>query len=128
MRLTVHDERRLFNQQTHAYAEYRAFSRLADRADPIDEVAVMLTRGPADEAHPDGPVVCRVAVTLRSGEGAAAQAVAGHAYAAIDGAVSLVRQIPLPAPGRRRRAARTRTRETRTPLALAAPPAAGVSD
>jgi hypothetical protein len=97
MRLTILDERQDFTRQTHAYAEYRAFSGLADREAPIEEVTVTLARREADEADTRDFVVCTIAVTLGTGEGAAVRAVAGHAYAAIDNAVSLIRQVPLPA-------------------------------
>lgn len=96
MRLTIHDEREDFTRQTHAYAEYRAFSGLADREAPIEDVTVTLARRGGGEAD-IGSVVCTIAVTLGTGEGAAVRAVAGHAYAAIDNAVSLMRQVPLPA-------------------------------
>ena len=97
MRLTILDERQDFTRQTHAYAEYRAFSGLADREAPIEDVTVTLARRGADAADTGDAVVCTVAVTLGTGEGAAVRAVAGHAYAAIDNAVSLMRQVPLPA-------------------------------
>ena len=97
MRLTILDEPQDFTRQTHAYAEYRAFSGLADREAPIEDVTVTLARREADEADTGDSVVCTIAVTLGTGEGAAVRAVAGHAYAAIDNAVSLIRHVPLPA-------------------------------
>ena len=97
MRLTILDERQDFTRQTHAYAEYRAFSGLADREAPIEDVTVTLARREADAAGTGDSVVCTIAVTLGTGEGAAVRAVAGHPYAAIDNAVSLIRHVPLPA-------------------------------
>ena len=97
MRLTILDERQDFTRQTHAYAEYRAFSGLADREAPIEDVTVTLARRGAADADTGDSVVCTIAVTLGTGEGAAVRAVAGHAYAAIDNAVSLMRHVPLPA-------------------------------
>jgi hypothetical protein len=97
MRLTILDERQDFTRQTHAYAEYRAFSGLADRETPIEDVTVTLARREAAETATGDAVVCTIAVTLGTGEGAAVRAVAGHAYAAIDNAVSLIRHVPLPA-------------------------------
>lgn len=99
MRLTILDERQDFTRQTHAYAEYRAFAGLADREAPIEDVTVTLARRAGDEADTGGSVACTIAVTLGTGEGAAVRAIAGHAYAAIDNAVSLIRHVPLPAGG-----------------------------
>jgi ribosome-associated translation inhibitor RaiA len=94
MRLIVEDEAKQFDQQTHAYAEYRAFSSLVGTNGSIESVTLTLTRRSADAAEDDGRVVCTIAVRLTSGEVAEARAVARHAYAAIDRAVSLVRRTP----------------------------------
>jgi hypothetical protein len=90
MRVTVRDQRHQFNPQTHAYAEYRAFSGLIGYDSPLD-VTVSLTRGPA-RGREDGRVVCTIAVTLASGETAEVRAVARHPHAAIDKAVSLLQE------------------------------------
>lgn len=93
MRLSVRDERHQFNQQTHAYAEYRAFSSLVHADFPVDDVTVTLTRGPGnDEADHEGRIACTIAVRMASGDVVEARAVARHAYAAIDRAVSLIRR------------------------------------
>lgn len=91
MRLTIRDESRHFDQQTHAYAEYRAFSTLAGHDRRFDEVTVDLTG--AEDGRPERRVVCRIAVTMRSGEAAEFRAAARHPYAAIDRALALVRGI-----------------------------------
>ena len=57
-------------------------------------MTITLARGPADGSEDDGTVVCTIAITMASGEVAEAQAVAAHAYAAIDRAVSLIRHTP----------------------------------
>lgn len=103
MRLIVRDERNQFNQQTHAYAEYRAFSSLVGHDDPVSNVTVTLTRAPGGGCDDDTTVVCTIAVRMASGEVTEVQAVARHAYAAIDRAVSLIRRTqsaPGGAPGR----------------------------
>ena len=109
MRLTVRDERRQFNRQTHAYAEYRAFSGSLGTGVPVEEVTVTLIRRSAnDAARDEGRVVCTIAVTVASGDVVEARAVARHAYAAIDRAVSVIRHKPIVAartPPRTRRAA-----------------------
>lgn len=95
MRLIVLDERSAFDQQTHAYAEYKAFSTMAGHDADVAEITVMLAR-PArdDDGRGDGGVVCAMTVRMTSGEFEQARAVARHAYAAIDEAVSLIRQRP----------------------------------
>jgi ribosome-associated translation inhibitor RaiA len=98
MQLIVKDERGDFGPQTHAYAEYRAFSGLVICDGPAEAVTVTLARRAADAAEDEGTVVCTIRAEMASGEVVKARAVARHAYAAIDGAVSLVRQ------GRRARA------------------------
>jgi hypothetical protein len=104
MRLTVRDDCNQFNQQTHAYAEYRAFSRIVANDLPADEVLVSLASEPAaDVEGNDASVVCRIVVTMQSGEVAEASATAAHAYAAIDRAVSLIRPGRAPRDGLRHR-------------------------
>ncbi len=100
MRLIVRDKHKQFNRQTHAYAEYRAFSSLVGSERRVSDVTVTLTRGPVDGTEDDGTVVCTIAITMASDEVAEVQAVAPHAYAAIDRAVSLIRHTPLAADGR----------------------------
>lgn len=93
MRLVVRDERNEFNRQTHAYAEYRVFSSLADVAPPVEDVIVTLARCRRDERDGEsGQAVCTIAIRTGSGELAAAEAVAGHVHAAIDRAASLIRR------------------------------------
>jgi hypothetical protein len=90
MRLTIRDDHHQFDRQTHAYAEYRAFSSLVGTGGAVEQVTVSLARrpdGPARDSH----VACTVAVRLASGEVASVRAADRHAYAAIDRAVSLVR-------------------------------------
>jgi hypothetical protein len=106
MQLIVRDEHKQFNQQTHAYAEYRAFSSLVGNDSPVRDVMVTLTRGPADGSDDDAMVVCTIAVRTMSGDVTDVQAVGRHAYAAIDRAVSRIRQAQLTASGTQ---ARTRT-------------------
>ncbi len=94
MRLTVEDDARQFDQQTHAYAEYRAFASLVGTDGSIEDVTLTLTRRSADVPEGDEEVVCTIAVRLGSGQVAEARAVERHAYAAIDRAVSLIRRTP----------------------------------
>jgi hypothetical protein len=91
MRLIVRDERNQFNLQTRAYAECRAFSSLVGNEGPVGDVTVTLTRGPADSCDDDAMVICTIAA-VAPGEVTEVQAVGRHAYAAIDRAVSLIRQ------------------------------------
>ena len=109
MALIVHDERKQFDQQTRAYAEYRAFSSLVGSDGPVGDVTVTLTRGPADGSDADATVVCTITVTTASGEVTEVQAVARHACAAIDRAGSLIRQTQPTASG-----TQTRTRTAAT--------------
>jgi hypothetical protein len=97
MRLIVVDEHKHFSQQTHAYAEYRAFSGLAGTDDRARAITITLER--RDVADAEGSVVCTVAVTTSAGEGAEVRAIGRHACAAIDRAVSLIRHRPTRAPG-----------------------------
>jgi hypothetical protein len=99
MRLIVQDQRRRFDQQTHAYAEYRAFSNLVGNERSVADVTVTLAREPADGSDDDAMVVCTIAVRIKSGDVTEVQGVARHAYAAIDKAASLIRQIQLTASG-----------------------------
>lgn len=109
MRLTVRDERKQFTRQTHAYAEYRAFSRLAGADPPVEDVTVTLARsapdGNGDEEDgrddEDEGIVCTIAIRTGTGEIAEARAVARHACAAIDRAASLIRLAPTAAVGAR---------------------------
>jgi hypothetical protein len=52
-----------------------------------------------DAADEEGSIVCTVAVTTGAGEAAEVRALGRHAYAAIDRAVSLIRQSHQLAPG-----------------------------
>jgi ribosome-associated translation inhibitor RaiA len=98
MRLIVEDDAKQFDQQTRAYAEYRAFSSLMGDDDSIEDVTLTLARRSAEASKDDGRVACTIAVRLGSGAVAKARAVARHAYAAIDRAVSLVRRsLPIAA-------------------------------
>jgi hypothetical protein len=99
MRLFVNNQRSQFDQQTCAYAEYRAFSSLVGTMEPVADVRITLTRRPAYGACQDGRIVCSIAVTMASGRATRAQAVSHHAYSAIDAAVSLVRTT-VPTTGR----------------------------
>jgi hypothetical protein len=92
MRPIVRDEHKQFSPQTRAYAEYRAFSSLVGSEAPVRDVTVTLARAPAEGSDDDGMAVCTVAVRIASGEVTEVQAVARHPYAAIDQAVSLIRQ------------------------------------
>ena len=101
MRLTIRDEPGHFDQQTHAYAEFRAFSSIIGSEVPVEDVTLTLSRGPAgdDDDDDDERVVCTIAVTMTSGAVAEARAVACPACAAIDRAVTLLRRIQSPATG-----------------------------
>jgi|GEM_PF-4584544 len=90
MRLIVVDEHHHFSQQTHAYAEYRAFSGLAGTDDRARAVTVTLERRHAADA--EGSVICTVTVMTGGGEAREVRAIGQHACAAIDRAVSLIRQ------------------------------------
>jgi hypothetical protein len=90
MQLTIRDVNHDFDQQTRAYAEYRAFAALAGCGTPIEEVTVTL-------AHHDaagGTVACRIAVRSYSGRLIDVEAFAAHPYAAIERAVGLVSGHP----------------------------------
>jgi hypothetical protein len=91
--MIVVDERNDFNRQTRAYAEYRAFSTLVGRDEVVGDVKVTLTRGPADGTEFEGNVACTIAVEM-AGDFVEVQAVARHAYAAIDRAVAVLRRTP----------------------------------
>ena len=80
MRLIVVDEHKHFSQQTHAYAEYRAFSGLAGTDDRARAITITLER--RDAADAEGRVVCTVAVTTGAGEAAEVRAIGRHACAA----------------------------------------------
>jgi len=95
MRLIVRDKHKQFNQQTHAYAEYRTFSSLVGSDGHVGDVTITLVRGPADGTEANGPIVCTIAATMATGEVAKVEAMAAHAYAAIDRAVSLIRHSPI---------------------------------
>jgi hypothetical protein len=99
MRLTVRDEPGHFDQQTHAYAEFRAFSSIIGSEVPAEHVTVTLSRGPASDGDDGERVVCTIAVTMTSGAVAEARAVANPACAAIDRAVALLRGIQSTAAG-----------------------------
>jgi len=86
MQLTVRDVNRDFDQQTRAYAEYRAFAALAGRGEPIEQVTVTLAR----RGGPAGTVACRIAVRLCSGEPIDVEAFAPRPYAAIERAAGLL--------------------------------------
>jgi ATP/maltotriose-dependent transcriptional regulator MalT len=92
MRLNVQDQRRRFTQQTHAYAEYRAFSNLVACDRSVEDVTITLAREPADGSDDDAVVVCTIALRVPSGAVTKVQGVARHACAAIDNAVSLIRR------------------------------------
>jgi ribosome-associated translation inhibitor RaiA len=92
MRLIVEDQRKRFDQQTHAYAEYRAFSNLVGNDKSVGDVTVTLAHEPADGSDVDAMVVCTIVVKMPSGDVTEVQGAARHAYAAIDKAVSLIRQ------------------------------------
>ena len=92
MRLNVQDEGSRFNQQTHAYAEYRAFANLVGCDRSVGDVTITLAREPADGGDDDAMVVCTIALRVPSGEVTEVQGVARHACAAIDKAVSLIRR------------------------------------
>ena len=98
MRLNVQDQGSRFNQQTHAYAEYRAFLNLAG-CDAVSDVTITLAREPADKSDDDAMVVCTIALTVPSGDITEVQGVAHHVYAAIDKAVSLIRRTQPTASG-----------------------------
>jgi ribosome-associated translation inhibitor RaiA len=94
VQLTVRDECRQFSPQTHAYAEYFAFSSLVGHDAAPESVTVTLTRERSVHGEDDDRVVCTVAVRMESGAVAEAHAVERHAYAAIERAVSLIRPAP----------------------------------
>ena len=86
MQLTVRDVNHDFDQQTRAYAEYRAFAALTGRGQGIEQVTVTL----ANQDAPGAAVACRIAARLCSGELIDVEAYAPHAYAAIERAAVLV--------------------------------------
>lgn len=88
MQLTVRDEEKQFDRQTHAYAEYRVFSTLASDGSSHRAVTVTLTR--MDGTGSRYPVQCTVAVTMSCGDVARVRAPARHPYAAIDRAAALI--------------------------------------
>ena len=98
MQVTVRDARRYFNRQTHAYAEYRAFSRLASDGRAIERVAIALARvevarrrAAQDDGAPEaGSVLCQITVELAGDARIEVQAIAPHPHAAIDRAVALI--------------------------------------
>lgn len=94
MRVSVRDDRNRFSPQTHAYAEYRAFSSVAGMHRSVDDITVTLTRRRPGGPGGDMRVACTIAVRLASGDVAEARALADHACAAIDRAAFLIRHAP----------------------------------
>ncbi len=92
MRVTVRDKSRQFDRQTLAYAEYRAFEGLASRCADTDAVTVTLARPIGDPVEDQGLVVCGIAVLAGTGEVFEVETVARHPCAAVDRAVSLIRE------------------------------------
>ena len=91
MRTTVQDEGRHFDRQTHAYAEYRVFSRLMGAAGVEGDVTVLVALKRLDGDAPGAPLVrCEIAVAQRASEVARVQALGPHPYAAIDRAAVLI--------------------------------------
>jgi ribosome-associated translation inhibitor RaiA len=88
MQMTVRDEEKQFDRQTHAYAEYRVFSALAGDGSSHRSVTVTLTR--MDGTGSRYPVQCTVAVTMSSGDVVKVHALERHPYAAIDRAAALI--------------------------------------
>lgn len=94
MRVLVRDQRDEFDEQTRAYAEYRAFSGLVGHGAEVSDVIVELGRRRRNDERDHERIVCMIAARLISGKTEHAEAVARHAYAAIDRAVSLIRRRP----------------------------------
>jgi ribosome-associated translation inhibitor RaiA len=94
VQLIIRDELRQFSAQTHAYAEYRAFSRLVGFDADAESVTVTLAHEQSGHGEHDDRVVCTVALRRASGDVTEAHAVERHAYAAIERAVSLIRPVP----------------------------------
>jgi hypothetical protein len=94
MRIVICDGENCFDDQTHAYAEYRVFSSLAGETTSIRTVLVTLAgaRGAAPAPPEGGRAACSVAVTTTGGRRAEVRAVAAHPYAAIDRAAGLIRR------------------------------------
>ena len=88
MQMTVRDEEKQFDRQTHAYAEYRVFSTLASGGSSHRSVIVTLTRMDGNGSR--HPVQCTVAVIMSSGDVAKVHALERHPYAAIDRAAALI--------------------------------------
>jgi hypothetical protein len=90
MRTTVRDAGRQFDRQTHAYAEYRMFSRLTQHPDwSAGEAQISLARIESGRA-PAGAVLCTVALTRTGDAAVRVHALGRHAYAAIDRAAALL--------------------------------------
>jgi hypothetical protein len=95
MRVTVRDEHRQFSRETHAYAEYRAFSSTIGSHVPVEDVTLTLARRAAAATRTDGGgVVCTIRIRTESGDVVEAEAVARHPHAAIDRVVALIRENP----------------------------------
>ncbi len=91
MRTTVQDEGRHFDRQTHAYAEYRVFSKLIGTDGVEGDVTVTVALKRLDGDEPGASLVrCEIAVAQRSSEVARVQALGPHPYAAIDRAAALI--------------------------------------
>ncbi len=81
MQPVVRDDAKQFDPQTHAYAEFRLFSRLAAERTSVSSAVVTLHRA-------DTHTVCWITVVTADGETLHATASERHPYAAIDRAVA----------------------------------------
>jgi ribosome-associated translation inhibitor RaiA len=86
MRIDVKSPSREFDDQTRAYAEFRAFSTLARFNDAVEHANVSLKHLPAGLQS----VVCVVDVTLSDGTRARISARGAHPYSAINRAAERV--------------------------------------
>jgi ribosome-associated translation inhibitor RaiA len=89
MRPIVRDAANEFDRQTHAYAEFRLFSRLAAERVSVASAVVTLRRA---EVAASGPArtTCWITVVTSDGTPVHAKASEPHPYAAIDRAVAEV--------------------------------------
>lgn len=96
MRIEVRDHQQRFDDQTHAYAEYRVFSSLARLSDSLRSATITLTS--EEQGGAGGGIVCTVAVTGGADSSAEVSARGRHPYEAIDRAARRAGRLRFPQP------------------------------
>jgi len=87
MQPVVRDDANQFDRQTHAYAEFRLFTRFAAESGAVADAIVVLHRADVTGAG-DPRTTCRITILTVDGATLAVTASEAHPYAAIDRAVA----------------------------------------